>query len=137
MTTRAKGTILLEMLTKYADNDWVCPSLPKLAELTGLDKSTVGEYLRRLRKTGAIRSRLVHVKPHGQARIVTIVETGKSTRTPTPSTRYNRPAELPFKPTATALTSSVRRLTGKEFARRAAELLAREAELQRKREMDL
>lgn len=137
MTAPAKGTVLLELLTQYAANDWVCPSLPQLAKLTGLTTSTVSDYLRRLRQSGDITSRLVHVKPHGQARVVTIVATGKSTRAPEPSTRYVRPPDPPFAPTANALTSPGRRLVGAEFKRRAAELMAREAADRRKREMAL
>lgn len=73
---------------------------------------------------GLITSRLVSVKPYGQARIVTIVATGKSTGTPQPSARSKpeRPAFLP-----TEYGCPVRILSGREFQKRAAELMARDA----------
>ena len=129
--TIAKGAILLQVLTEHAENGWVCPSLVGLAKLTGIEVSTVSEYLRRLRKDGAITSRLVHVKPFGQARVVTIVATGKSTGTPRPSVRYNKPDKPAFAPTPSG--SPVRHLQGEEFKARAAELMAQDAE-RRKRE---
>lgn len=126
-TARAR---LLEILTAHAENDWVCPSLPKLATMAGIDVSTVSDYLRKLRQEGKITSRLVHVRPHGQARIVTIVATGKSTKKPEPTTRYNAHPKPTFAPTPQG--SPVRRLKGKEFRTRAAELMAREAEARKK-----
>lgn len=135
MTTPAKGTILLEVLTQHAENGWVCPFLPGLAKLTGIEMSTVSNYLRRLRQAGKITSRLVHIKPHGQARVVTIVATGKSTGTPQPSTRFNKPADPPFKPTPGALTSAGRILQGEEHAYWKAFYEARDTEGRRKREL--
>lgn len=137
MSTLAKGTALLELLTQYADNDWVCPSLPQLAKLTGLTTSTVSDYLRRLRQSGAITSRLVDIRPHGRARVVTITATGKSTREPVQSTRYVRPPDPPFKPTETALTSVGRVLQGKERAHWKAFYEARDAAERRRKEMAL
>lgn len=134
MSTLATGRVLLAVLEEHANNGWVCPSLPGLAKLTNIGSTTVSTYLTRLCKAGDITMRLVHVRPHGQARVVTIVATGRSTRMPEPTTRYNKPADPPFTPTATAITSRMRRLTGEEFARRAAELIARE-EQREKREM--
>lgn len=121
---------LLETLTAHAEADWVCPSLSKLAAMTGITLSTVSEYMRQLRKAGLITSRLVHVKPWGQARIVTITATGKSTKKPEPSTRYNAHPKPAFTPTVHG--SPVRHLQGAEFKRRAAELLARDAEERRR-----
>ncbi len=132
MSAPAKGNILLRVLTEHAENNWICPSIPKLAELTGLCSATVSDYLRKLRQAGEITSRLVRMRPHGQARIVTIVATGKSTRKPEPTTRYNAHPKPVFTPTPQG--SPVRRLEGEEFRIRAAELLARDAEERRKRE---
>lgn len=95
---RRNHQTLLDILVKHAEHGWVCPSLPKLAQITGINVSTVSEYLRRLRKDGLITSRLVSVKPHGQARIVTIIATGKSAATPQPSTR-SKPDRPAFTPT--------------------------------------
>lgn len=119
---------LLDVLSQHAENGWVCPSLPQLAKLTGINASTVGEYLRRLRRDGKITSRLVNIGIIQQARIVTITSTGKSTAEPRPTHRRTKP-ETPteYKPSPHALTSPVRVLTGPEFERRAAELLARDA----------
>lgn len=123
---------LLDVLTRYAEHDWVCPSLPKLAQELACSDTSISTWLRRLIKAGAIKSRLVKVLPHGQARIVTICATGKSTRTPTPSTRYNAHPKPAFTPLPSG--SPVRVLVGAEFRRRAAELIARDAEERRKRE---
>lgn len=133
MSAPSKGTALLALLTQYADNGWVCPSLPGLAKLTGINQSTVGEYLRRLRKARKITQRIIHVAPHGRARVVTITATGKSTATPAPS-RRQKPERPPFTPTENALTTAGRRLEGEEFKRRAAELMARDAEDRRRQE---
>ena len=136
MSTPAKGAVLLRVLTEHAENGWVCPSIPQLAKLCGIEKSSVSEYLRRLRQSGHITSRLVHVKPHGQARVVTITATGKSTATPKPTKRAG-PVVEPFVPTATALTSTVRVIPKGSPEHRAIErrLLAREDEQRRRREM--
>lgn len=125
---------LLTILIQHVENGWVCPSLPRLAQMIGVSDSTIGTYLKRLRQAGVITSRLIDVKPFGRARVVTITATGKSTATPQPSTRFNKPQEPPFTPIA-GLTTAGRRLTGEEFAARAAELLARDAEERRRREM--
>lgn len=134
MSAPSKGTALLALLTQYADNGWVCPSLPGLAKLTGINISTVSEYLRRLRKAKKITQRIIHVAPHGQARIVTITATGKSTATPQPSRRFNTPEKPAFTPAPDAITTAGRRLEGEEFKRRAAELMARDAEDRRRQE---
>ena len=136
MSTRAKGTALYDVLNTHAENGWVCPSIPKLALLCGIEKSSVSTYLLRLRKSGKITSWLVNVRPFGQARIVTIAATGKSTAMPQPTKRYNKPAAPAFTPIA-GLTSAGRFLTGPEFEARAAELMARDTEERRKREMTL
>ncbi len=133
MSAPSKGTILLRVLTEHAENNWVCPSIPRLAELSGLCSATVSDYLRKLRQAGEITSRLVRMHPHGQARIVTITSTGKSTRKPEPTTRYNAHPKPAFTPTLQG--SPVRWLEGEEFRARAAELMARDAEERRKREM--
>lgn len=124
---------LLAVLTKHADNGWVCPTLVKLAEMLGLrDQGYVSKLLLDLRKAGKITQRLTSTSPWGQARVVTIVATGRSTKEPV-STRKR--AERPtFAPTSEGLTSAGRFLEGSEFAKRAAELEAIDREDRRKRE---
>lgn len=127
----ANGSALLAVLTQHAENGWVCPSIPRLALLCGIEKSSVSTYLLRLRKAGKITSRLVNVKPFGQARVVTIAATGKSTAMPQPTKRFNKPAAPAFTPVA-GLTSAGRRLEGEEFERYARMYEAREAEERRR-----
>lgn len=125
---------LLELLTAHADNGWMCPTVKQFAAALDAGMSTVAKHMEDLRKDGVISWRLIKLPPNRQVRIVTIAATGKSTATPQPSTRFNKPQEPPFTPIA-GLTTAGRRLTGEEFAARAAELLARDAEERRRREM--
>lgn len=127
---------VLAILTEHAEKGYVCPHTLGLAKLAGCGVSTANRALSDLRRAGTIRVRYVAIPPLNQVRVVTIASTGKSTREPPATTRYVAPREA-YSPTATALTSIGRRLVGEEFARRKAELEAREAEARRKREMAL
>ena len=134
MSKPAKGITLLDVLTQHAENGWVCPSIPQLANLCGIEKSSVSTYLLRLRKDGKITSRLVSVRPWGQARVVTILATGKSTATPQPSTRLiAKSKDPPFTPIA-GLTTAGRQLEGEERAYWKSFYEAREAEERRRRQ---
>jgi hypothetical protein len=127
---------ILAVLTEHAERGYVCPHTLGLAKLAGCGVSTANRALSDLRRAGTIRVRYITLGMNKSIRVVTIASTGKSTREPAPTKRKIHEREA-YCPTETALTSIGRRLEGEEFARRKAELEAREAEARRKREMAL
>lgn len=125
---------LLDLLTKHADNGWMCPTVKQLAAALDAGMSTVAKHIEDLRKDGTISWRLVKLPPNRQVRIVTIAATGKTTAEPKIGKKIvdTRPA---FAPTETG--SAVRILTGAAFEKRKRELEARDVAERRKREMAL
>lgn len=121
---------LLETLAAAAEHGRPCPSLPQLGQSMRVSITTVKRALDDLKAAGAITWRVKNAPIYGQVRIVTIKATGKSTGEP----GMAKPKAAPpaYTPTPSALTSAGRRLTGDEFKRRAAELIARD-EAERRR----
>lgn len=125
---------LLETLTAHAEHGRPCPSLTQLGQSMRVSSSTAKVMLDDLKRAGKITWRLKNAPMYGQVRIVTITATGRSTGEP--AATKPKAAPTPYTPTADALTSAGRVLSGAEFKRRAAELLARDAaERARRKEM--
>lgn len=120
---------LLETLTAHAEHGRPCPSLPQLGQSMRVSITTVKRALDELKAAGAITWRMKNAPIYGQLRIVTIKATGKSTGEPQPARpKVDRRSSF----TPTFYGPPVRRLTGEEFKRRAAELIARDQAERRK-----